>query len=100
MIIEVHEIMYIIILHLQHCASRGQDWDCALVHYYDRLAHYQTSGETITLQTLQNIFTQIQTALAPPTLLKEWAEQTFTTTMDFWTFRKQVSIEYITHENT
>ena len=59
---------------MQHCASRGQDWNCTLVHYYERLAHYQTSGDTITLQTLQNIFTQIQVALVPPTLLKEWAE--------------------------
>ena len=75
----------------KHCASKGQDWDCTLVHYYERLGHYQTSGETLTLQTLQNIFTQIQGALAPPTLLKEWAEQTFTTTTDYWTFRKQVN---------
>ena len=85
-----HSIHVFLFPSLQHCASKGQDWDCTLVHYYERLSHYQTNGEILTLQTLQSIFTQIQTALAPPTLLKDWAEQTFTTTTDYWTFRKQV----------
>jgi len=38
---------------------------------------------------------QIQTSLVPQTILKDWAEKTFVTNTDYWTFRKQVR----THEN-
>ena len=34
---------------------------------------------------------QIQTSCAPRTILREWAERTFVTSTDYWTFRKQVT---------
>ena len=37
----------------------------------------------------------MQTSLVPQTILKDWAEKTFVTNTDYWTFRKQVC----THEN-
>ena len=33
---------------------------------------------------------QIQTSLVPQTILRDWAEKTFVTNTDYWTFRKQV----------
>ncbi len=74
----------------QYCHGRGLESDCALVTYYDRLAHHQTHGDTITTQALQGLYTQIQTSVVPRTILREWVEQTFATNTDFWAFRKQV----------
>ena len=74
----------------QYCNGNGLEWDCVLVTYYDRLAHYQSRGETITSQILQGIFTQIQSSLAPQHILREWAERSFASNTDFWAFRKQV----------
>ena len=54
------------------------------------LSHAQSLSEPLTPQLLYSIFTQIQGTLVPPTILREWAEQTYLTTTDFWTFRKQV----------
>ena len=77
----------------QHCSSHGLDWDCVIVQYYERLAQFQLRGETITPLTLQTIFTQIQTTIAPHTMLKDWALQVFSSSTHYWTFRKQVSLE-------
>ena len=37
-----------------------------------------------------SLVVQIQTSLVPQTILKDWAEKTFVTNTDYWTFRKQV----------
>ena len=37
------------------------------------------------------LYKQIQSSLAPPTIMKEWATKTFPTATDYWTFRRQVA---------
>ena len=61
-----------------------------MVKYYEALSHAQSLNEPLTPQLLYKIFNQIQATLIPPTILREWAEQTYLTTTDYWTFRKQV----------
>ncbi len=76
---------------MQYCSTHNLDWDCALVKYYEALSHAQSLNEPLTPQLLHKIFDQIQSTLIPSTLLQDWAEQTYHTTTDYWTFRKQVS---------
>ncbi|XP_064401908.1 transformation/transcription domain-associated protein-like isoform X2 [Halichondria panicea] len=75
----------------QYCSAHNLDWDCAMVKYYEALSHAQSLNEPLTPQLLYKIFNQIQATLIPPTILREWAEQTYLTTTDYWTFRKQVT---------
>ena len=93
---------------IQHCSQKNQEWDCVLTHYYEQLAQTQSRGDNITVTTLQDLFyqviiylfiymigyalyEQIQSSLAPPTIMKEWAMKTFPTATDYWTFRRQVT---------
>ncbi|CAI7996002.1 Transformation/transcription domain-associated protein [Geodia barretti] len=73
----------------QYCGSANQEWDSPMVQYYERLALLQSQGESITPETLQTLFSQIQTSHAPQTLLREWGEKSYATSTDFWTFRMQ-----------
>ena len=68
-----------------------------MVKYYEALSHAQSLNEPLTPQLLYKIFNQIQATLIPPTILREWAEQTYLTTTDYWTFRKQVCIVLFMH---
>lgn len=89
----------------QYCSQKNQEWDCVLTHYYEQLAQTQSRGDTITVTTLQDLFYQTQSSLAPPTVMKEWATKTFPTATDYWTFRRQVTqqlaltglIEFVFH---
>lgn len=84
-----------ILYYTQHCSAHNLDWDCTTVQYYERLAQLQLHGDTITSLTLQSIFTQIQTAIAPHTMLRSWAQQVFPSSSYYWTFRQQVLCIYI-----
>ena len=84
---------------MQYCTSTGQEWDATIVQYYERLAQLQAHGETITPQTMQTLFTQIQTShvpqsllRVPQSLLRDWAEKVYTNPTDFWAFRMQVNV--------
>jgi transformation/transcription domain-associated protein len=60
-----------------------------VVQYYERLALLQSHGETITPETLQTLFSQIQASFSPQSLLRDWAERSYCSPTDFWTFRMQ-----------
>ena len=62
------------------------------MQYYERLAQCQLNKETVTPEALQEIFAQIQTAVAPHTMMRDWATQVFTSSTHYWTFRKQVGV--------
>ena len=79
----------------QYCSSVNQEWDIHIVQYYERLAGLQSQGETITPETMQALFSQIQTTHAPQSLFREWAEKSYTNPTDFWSFRMQVFLEYM-----
>jgi transformation/transcription domain-associated protein len=73
----------------QYCTSVNQEWDVTVVQYYERLAQLQRRGDTITPDTMQTLFSQIQTSHAPQSLLRDWAESSYTNPTDFWAFRMQ-----------
>ena len=74
----------------QHCSTHGLDWDCTILQYYERLAQLQARGETISHTTLQTIFSQIQSSIAPQSMLSHWAQQIYQSSTHYWTFKKQV----------
>lgn len=39
------------------------------------------------------LYFQIQSTIVPEVVLKEWAQRTYPGAADFWTFRKQVSLD-------
>ena len=43
---------------------------------------------------LRDILKDVQSIMVSKTLLKEWAEQTYPSATDYWTFRKQVKREF------
>eukprot|EP00731_Ephydatia_muelleri_P009311 Em0004g1649a len=89
----------------QYLLQSGLDSDHHILQYYEKLSQAQARGEPLCVQVLQNIFTQIQSSGAPPTILKDWSERTFLTVTDLWTFRKQLTnhlslcglLEFILH---
>ena len=78
----------------QHCSTHGLDWDCTILQYYERLAQLQARGETISHTTLQTIFSQIQSSIAPQSMLSHWAQQIYQSSTHYWTFKKQVQSIY------
>ena len=89
----------------QYLLQNGLDSDHHILQYYEKLSQAQSRGEPLSVQILQNIFTQIQNSSIPATILKDWAEKTFLTATDLWTFRKQLTnhlslcglLEFILH---
>ena len=94
----------------QHIAKNGADPDTPIAKYYDRLLAVQSKTGTqvsgtqgpgsggaataaSTLPLFRDIVTDIQNSLAPKTLFKEWAAQTFNSAPDFWHFRKQFTLQ-------
>ncbi|XP_019851030.1 PREDICTED: transformation/transcription domain-associated protein [Amphimedon queenslandica] len=75
----------------QYCNSQNQDWDILITLYYERLAALQTRGEKINLTTIKNMFSQIQMAHAPTSIIRDWAEKSCASLTDFWTLRKQIT---------
>jgi len=80
-------------IYKQHVIRKGSDPDAPIAKYYDRLVSFQTKGNQITFPVFRDIVTDIQGSLAPKTLLKEWAMQTFNSAPDFWHFRKQFTLQ-------
>ena len=77
----------------ERCAKKTIDPDSPIAKYYDKLAAVQARGSQASHQVLRDILKDIQKDLVPVTLLKEWAEQTFPSATDYWTFRKQFTLQ-------
>ncbi|OTF77711.1 Nipped-A-like protein [Euroglyphus maynei] len=80
-------------IYKQHMIRRGSDPDAPIAKYYDRLLSLQTKGSQVSLSQLKDIISDIQASMAPKTLLKEWALQTFSTATEFWHFRKLFTLQ-------
>lgn len=67
------------------------EYDAPLTRFYERLAIVQARGTQASHQVLRDILKDVQSIMVSKTLLREWAEQTYQSATDYWTFRKQVS---------
>ncbi|KAL5497642.1 hypothetical protein EMCRGX_G014153 [Ephydatia muelleri] len=68
----------------QYLLQSGLDSDHHILQYYEKLSQAQARGEPLCVQVLQNIFTQIQSSGAPPTILKDWSERTVSYNKPFY----------------
>ncbi|CAL1278798.1 unnamed protein product [Larinioides sclopetarius] len=92
-------------IYKQRCAKRGIEYDAPLARFYERLATVQARGSQASHQVLRDILKDVQSIMVSKTLLKDWAEQTYPSATDYWTFRKQFTlqlalygfIEYVLH---
>lgn len=92
-------------IYKQRCAKRGIDYEAPLARFYERLATVQARGSQASHQVLRDILKDVQSIMVSKTLLREWAEQTYPSATDYWTFRKQFTlqlalagfIEYVLH---
>lgn len=80
-------------IYKQKCQARSIEYDTPIAKYYEKLASVQQRGTPSSHQILKDILRDIQQTQVPKTLLKEWAESTYADPTDFWTFRKQFSIQ-------
>jgi len=71
----------------------GSDPDAPIARYYERLEEIQASAIQPSHHVLKELFRDIQNKYAPKTMLKEWALRTFSSTTDFWTFRKMMTLQ-------
>ncbi|GFR25610.1 hypothetical protein TNCT_594364 [Trichonephila clavata] len=92
-------------IYKQRCAKRGIEYDAPLARFYERLATVQARGSQASHQVLRDILKDVQSIMVSKALLKDWAEQTYPSATDYWTFRKQFTlqlalagfIEYVLH---
>lgn len=78
----------------ERCARNNSDSDAPIARYYDKLQSFQSRATSaFNHQTLRDIMNNIQKDIVPPSVLKEWASQTFPSATDYWTFRKQLTIQ-------
>ncbi|XP_015774341.1 PREDICTED: transformation/transcription domain-associated protein-like [Acropora digitifera] len=75
------------------CSKKHVESDAPVALYYERLAAVQSRGCQVTHQVLKDILRDVQLSLVPEILLKEWAQYTYQDPSDYWTFRKQLSIQ-------
>ncbi|XP_068742186.1 transformation/transcription domain-associated protein-like isoform X1 [Montipora capricornis] len=75
------------------CSKKHVESDAPIALYYERLASVQSRGGQVTHQVLKDILREVQLTLVPEILLKEWAQYTYQDPSDYWTFRKQLSIQ-------
>ncbi|GIY24528.1 hypothetical protein CEXT_37291 [Caerostris extrusa] len=92
-------------IYKQRCAKRSVEYDAPLQRFYERLATVQARVQQASHQVLRDILKDVQNIMVSKTLLKDWAEQTYSSASDYWTFRKQFTlqlalagfIEYVLH---
>ncbi|KAL9966032.1 hypothetical protein ACROYT_G024040 [Oculina patagonica] len=77
----------------ERCDKKHIESDAPIALYYERLASVQSRGCQVTHQVLRDILKEVQLTLVPEILLKEWAQYTYQDPSDYWTFRKQLSIQ-------
>ncbi|KAF7489783.1 Transformation/transcription domain-associated protein [Sarcoptes scabiei] len=80
-------------IYKQHMIRRGSDPDAPIAKYYDQLLSSQTKGLQVSPAQLKEIIEDIQSSMAPRTLLKEWALNTYASATDFWHFRKLFTLQ-------
>ena len=76
------------------CARNDMESLCLVflvIHFWHTELINYCNGFPYLHQYTPHIPPQIQTSCAPRTILREWAERTFVTSTDYWTFRKQVT---------
>ncbi|XP_070565955.1 transformation/transcription domain-associated protein-like isoform X2 [Ptychodera flava] len=80
-------------IYKQRCSKKQIEHDAPVVRYYERLATVQSRGSQASHQVLRDILKDVQTNMVPRGLLKEWALHTFPGATDYWTFRKQCTLQ-------
>ncbi|OQR70315.1 Transformation/transcription domain-associated protein-like [Tropilaelaps mercedesae] len=80
-------------IYKQRCVARTIEYDTPISKYYEKLASVQARGGSCGHQVLKDILRDIQTSQVPRTLLKEWAQATYPDPTDYWTFRKQFTLQ-------
>ena len=85
--------MSLLDVYKERCSKKTIDPDSPIAKYYDKLAAVQARGSQASHHVLTEILKDIQKDLVPSTLLKEWAQQTFPNATDYWTFRKQFTLQ-------
>ncbi|XP_074658755.1 transformation/transcription domain-associated protein-like [Tubulanus polymorphus] len=80
-------------IYKQRCAKRSVDYSAPISRYYERLATVQARGSQASHQVLRDILKEVQANIVPRVLLKEWAVHTFPNATDYWTFRKNLTIQ-------
>lgn len=80
-------------IYKQRCLKRGIEPDAPLGRYYERLAAVQARSAQASHQVLRDILRDVQGATVPRTLLRDWAQSTFLCPTDYWTFRKQLTLQ-------
>lgn len=76
-----------------HCAKTNMDFDAPVTRYYERLIEIEKRGAQINHTILKDIFREIQLKMIPKDILKKFAQQTFESSTDYWTFRKMFTLQ-------
>lgn len=100
-------------IYKQRCAKRNLEHDTPISKYYERLAVVQARGSQVVVelffyeerssdtcfreqashQVLRDIHKDVQQAMVPRTILREWASNTFPSATAYWTFRKMFTLQ-------
>ncbi|KAB7505950.1 Transformation/transcription domain-associated protein [Armadillidium nasatum] len=76
------------------CSKKAIEPDMPINRYYDKLAAIQAKGSHASHQVLRDIIVKdVQLAMVPKTILKDWAISTFPNPTHYWTFRKILTIQ-------
>lgn len=73
--------------------KRGVEADAPIARYYERVATVQARGNSASHQVLREILKEVQNNTVPKTLLKEWALEILPNATEFWTFRKNLTLQ-------
>lgn len=80
-------------IYKNRCQKQGLDHDNPIARYYERLATVQARGGQASQQVLREILKEVQSSMVPKDMLKTWANQTFASATDYWTFRKMFTLQ-------
>ncbi|XP_023232044.1 transformation/transcription domain-associated protein-like [Centruroides sculpturatus] len=80
-------------IYKQRCAKRGIEHDAPIARYYERLATVQARGSQASHQVLRDILKDVQSIMVPRDMMREWASHTYTGATNYWTFRKQFTLQ-------
>ncbi|XP_063882780.1 transformation/transcription domain-associated protein-like isoform X6 [Scylla paramamosain] len=75
------------------CAKRQLEPDTPVTRYYERLATVQARGSQASHQVLRDIVKEVQNAMVPRTMLRDWALTTYPNPTHYWTFRKILTVQ-------
>ena len=91
-------------IYKQYAVRKGSDVDAPIAKFYDQLLTVQskqgTNGvslsspaKSLPVSIFREIIADIQQSMAPKTLFKEWALQTYNSASDYWHFRKLLTLQ-------